>query len=149
MNGGSHARLLRNVSRSQVDHHPPVGASAGQAHRDSISIDRKPLANKIILNSQNAGGGGITPGGAVNNNNFSSQIQGLTPIGSMPQAHAIYGQSSSNNPHNNLRNYRGNRSKHGAEASKGSVQLRKPLIGGQNNSSNHPHQLAPIGGKSV
>ena len=128
MNGGSHARLLRNVSRSQVDHHPPVGASAGQAHRDSISIDRKPLANKIILNSQNSGG--------VPNTNFSSQVQGLTPIGSMPQAHAIYGQSSSNNNPHNHRNYRGNRSKHGAEASKGSVQLRRPL-GAQNN-SNHP-----------
>ena len=153
MNGGSHARLLRNVSRSQVDHHhPPVGASAGQAHRDSISIDRKPLANKIILNSQN--GGGVPPGSqaAANNSNFSSQVQGLTPIGSMPQAHAIYGQSSStNNPHNH-RNYRGNRSKHGAEASKGSVQLRRPLGGnaaGQNNSNHHPQQLAPIGGKPV
>lgn len=69
MNGGSHARLLRNVSRSQVDHHTPVGASAGQAHRDSISIDKKPLANKIILNSQNVVGGGNA---ALGNANFSS-----------------------------------------------------------------------------
>lgn len=125
MNGGSHARLLRNVSRSQVDHHPPIGSSAGQAHRDSISIDRKPLANKIILNSQNVGGNNIaTP----------SQVSGLTPIGSMPQAHAIYGQSSASNPHNNYRNYRGNRSKHGVETTKGSVQIRRPMAGGgQNN----------------
>ena len=61
-----------------------MGASAGQAQRESISIDRKPLANKIILNSQNVNSGG---GANVNQAN-----QGITPVGSMPHAHAIYGQ---------------------------------------------------------
>lgn len=62
-----------------------------------MSIDRKPLTNKVITNSNS----GAMPQGFVSNTNANT-----TPVGSMPLAQAIYGHSSHN------RNYRGNKSKH-------------------------------------
>lgn len=91
----SNNRLIRNFSRSQVD-------SGAGVNRDSISIDRKPLTNKMITNSNS---GAMPPQGGGNVATTITTQNSSTPVGSMPLAQAIYGSS-----HN--RNYRGNKSKH-------------------------------------
>lgn len=99
----SNNRLIRNFSRSQVD-------SGANPTRDSVSIDRKPLMNKMITNSNS---GVMAPGiNAVT----TIGTQNNTPVGSMPLAQAIYGTS-----HN--RNYRGNKSKHAAAGDNGKHSL--------------------------
>ena len=65
---------------------------------------------------------------------------GQTPVGSMPQAHAIYGQSSSN--HN--RNYRGNKSKHAADGKTNIIQSKRSAAGGGLPLANNPNQQKPM-----
>ena len=127
VSSASNNRMYRNISRSQVD-----SSHAINVNRESISIDRDPISNKLITSSQN--GGQLA----------SHPTAGPAPIGSTPLAQAIYGHSSSNNN----RNYRGNKSKH--MEGKGSLQSKRSLAnvasmgGGSSvqNSIEHQRMLA-------
>ena len=66
MGSNENSRLIRKVSRGHVE-------NGNNPERDSVSIDRKPVTNKLLTNS----------------------TQG-NPTGSMPLAQAIYGHQSSN-----------------------------------------------------
>ncbi len=125
-------RLIRNVSRSQVD-----SGSGINVNRDSISIDRKPITNKMITNSQNGAPPNQQFHNNINNQVVSSAQQQAaqpghinTPVGSMPLAQAIYGHSQHHN-----RNYRGNKSKH-ADA-KASLQSKRGAASQVNSNPNH------------